>query len=94
LYYLDKHFNLALEAGNDYMKNNRSRIEGSLQKITFSPQVSWDYGYYSRPVLRPFITYARWSGNFSGLIGDSDFNTRLLKKNNGISFGLQLEIWW
>ncbi|WP_213278028.1 carbohydrate porin [Chryseobacterium indologenes] len=94
LYYLDKHFNLALEAGNDYMKNNRSRIEGSLQKITFSPQISWDYGYYSRPVLRPFITYARWSGNFSGLIGNSDFNTRLLKKNNGISFGLQLEIWW
>ncbi|MDR6465967.1 maltoporin [Chryseobacterium sediminis] len=94
LYYLDKHFNLALEAGNDYMKNNRSGIEGSLQKITFSPQISWDYGYYSRPVLRPFITYARWSGNFSGLIGDSDFNTRLQKKNNGISFGLQLEIWW
>lgn len=94
LYYLDKHFNLALEAGNDYMKNNRSGIEGSLQKITFSPQISWDYGYYSRPVLRPFITYAHWSENFSGLIGGSDFNTRLLKKNNGISFGLQLEIWW
>lgn len=94
LYYLDKHFNLALEAGNDYMKNNRSGIEGSLQKITFSPQISLDYGYYSRPVLRPFITYAHWSENFNGMVGVSDFNTRLLKRNNGISFGLQLEVWW
>ncbi|MBP2618711.1 carbohydrate porin [Chryseobacterium jejuense] len=94
LYYINKHFNLALEAGNDYMKNNRSGVEGSLQKVTFSPQVSWDYGYYSRPVLRPFITYAHWSDSFVGNTGVSDFNTRLINKNNGISFGLQLEVWW
>lgn len=94
LYYINKHFNLALEAGNDYMKNNRSGVEGSLQKVTFSPQISWDYGYYSRPVLRPFITYAHWSNDFTGKTGVSDFNTRLMSKNNGISFGLQLEIWW
>ncbi len=94
LYYINKHFNLALEAGNDYMKNNRSGVEGSLQKITFSPQISWDYGYYSRPVLRPFVTYAHWSDDFVGSTGVSDFNTRLTGKNNGISFGLQLEIWW
>ncbi|REC59323.1 hypothetical protein DRF65_26555 [Chryseobacterium pennae] len=93
-YYINKHFNLALEAGNDYMKNNRSGVEGSLQKVTFSPQISWDYGYYSRPVLRPFITYAHWSDDFTGSTGVSDFNTRLISKNNGVSFGLQLEIWW
>ncbi|MGE8525532.1 carbohydrate porin [Chryseobacterium rhizosphaerae] len=94
LYYINKHFNLALEAGNDYMKDNRSAIEGSLQKVTFSPQISWDYGYYSRPVVRPFITYAHWSDSFMGITGVSDFNTRLLNKNHGISYGLQLEIWW
>lgn len=94
LYYINKHFNLALEAGNDYMKNNRSGVEGSLQKVTFSPQISWDYGYYSRPVLRPFITYAHWSDGFTGLVGTSEFNTRLLNKNNGLSFGAQFEIWW
>lgn len=94
MYYINKHFNLALEAGNDYMKNNKSGLEGSLQKVTFSPQISWNYGYYSRPVLRPFITYAHWSDDFTGLVGISDFNTKLSKKNNGISFGLQLEVWW
>ncbi|MBV8326023.1 carbohydrate porin [Chryseobacterium sp.] len=94
LYYINKHFNLALEAGNDYVKNNRSGVEGSLQKITFSPQISWNYGYFSRPVLRPFITYAHWSDSFVGLTGTSDYNMKLLNKNHGISFGLQLEIWW
>ncbi|AZA82035.1 hypothetical protein C1637_24265 [Chryseobacterium lactis] len=94
LYYINKHFNLALEAGNDYVKNNRSGVEGSLQKVTFSPQISWDYGYYSRPVLRPFVTYAHWSDSFKGTTGMSDFNTRLISKNNGFSFGLQLEVWW
>nr|WP_315032771.1 carbohydrate porin [uncultured Chryseobacterium sp.] len=94
LYYINRHFNLALEAGNDYVKNNRSGVEGSLQKVTFSPQISWDYGYYSRPVLRPFVTYAHWSDDFKGMTGISEFNTRLINKNNGFSFGLQLEIWW
>lgn len=94
LYYINRHFNLALEAGNDYMKSSRSGLEGSLQKITFSPQITWDYGYYSRPVLRPFITYAHWSNSFRGITGKSNFNTRLLNKNNGLSFGIQLEVWW
>ncbi|PKF72457.1 carbohydrate porin [Chryseobacterium sp. PMSZPI] len=94
LYYINKHFNLALEAGNDYMKSNKTGIEGSLQKITFSPQISWDYGYFSRPVLRPFITYAHWSDSFVGMTGTSNFNMKLLNKNHGISFGLQFEIWW
>lgn len=94
MYYISKHFNLALEAGNDYLKSDRSGLEGSLQKVTFSPQISWDYGYYSRPVLRPFVTYAHWSNSFRGITGESDFNTRLLNKNQGISFGLQMEIWW
>lgn len=94
LYYISKHFNLALEAGNDYMKNSKLGLEGSLQKVTFSPQISWDYGYYSRPVLRPFITFAHWSDSFKGITGVSGFNNRLVNKNHGVSFGLQLEIWW
>ncbi|WP_419868840.1 carbohydrate porin [Chryseobacterium sp. CT-SW4] len=94
LYYINKHFNLALEAGNDYMKSSKLGIEGSLQKITFSPQITWNYGYYSRPVIRPFVTYAHWSDSFRGITGVSSFNTKLKNKNQGFTAGLQLEVWW
>lgn len=94
VHYINKHFNLAVEAGNDYMKSDGLGLEGSLQKISFSPQLTWDYGYYTRPVFRPFVTYAHWSDSFRGITGQSDFNTRLINKNQGISFGLQMEMWW
>ena len=94
LYYLSKNFNLAVEAGVDYVKSSKLGLEGSLQKITFSPQITWDYGYYSRPVIRPFVTYAHWSDDFKGTTGISSLNTRLSNKNHGVSFGLQLEVWW
>ena len=94
LYYLSKHFNLSLEAGADYVKSSKLNLEGSLQKITFAPQITWDYGYYSRPVIRPFVTYAHWSDSFKGTTGVSSLNTKLSNKNHGVSFGLQLEVWW
>ena len=94
MYYINKNFNLAVEAGNDYMKSSKLGIEGSLQKITFSPQITWDYGYYTRPVIRPFITYAHWSDSFKGKTGVSAFNDAYKNKNQGFSTGLQLEIWW
>lgn len=94
LYYLSKNFNLAVEAGVDYVKSSKLGLEGSLQKITFSPQITWDYGYYTRPVIRPFVTYAHWSDDFKGTTGISSLNTRLSNKNQGVSFGLQLEVWW
>lgn len=94
MYYLNKRFNLAIEAGNDYMKSSKLGLEGNLQKITFSPQITWDYGYYTRPVIRPFITYAQWSDDFKGLVGVNNMNHKLLDKTRGLSYGIQLEIWW
>ena len=94
LYYISKHFNLAVEYGFDYLKSSKLNIEGTMQKITFSPQIAWDYGYYSRPVIRPFVTYAQWSDDFKGYTGVSTFNNKLADKNRGFSYGVQLEIWW
>lgn len=94
LYYLHRHFNLALEFGSDHISDSRSGVSGSLQKITFSPQISWDYGYYSRPVLRPFVTYANWSDDFKGLVGVSAYNSRFANANRAFTYGLQLETWW
>ncbi|WP_146037497.1 carbohydrate porin [Bacteroidetes bacterium endosymbiont of Geopemphigus sp.] len=49
LHYLTSHFNLALEVGSDYIDSsthvNKRHPRGWLTKFTFSPQISWDYGY-------------------------------------------------
>lgn len=94
LYYLHRHINLAVEVGNDYVQDRKLGINGHLFKATFSPQISWDYGYYSRPVLRPFITYAAWSEGLKGLVGVSAQNSTFATQTNGLTYGLQLEIWW
>lgn len=94
LYYLSRHVNLALEIGNDYVKDTKTNVAGSLQKITFSPQISWNKGYYSRPVIRPFVTYAHWSNSLMGKVGVSDQNDYFKKRTQGLTYGLQLEVWW
>lgn len=94
LHYLSEHFNLAFELSNDYVNDQKNHITGNVSKITFAPQISWGYGYYSRPVLRPFITYAHWSDDLKGLVGTMPKNDVFADKNDGITVGLQLEIWW
>jgi len=58
-YYLHRYFNLAVELGHDFVYDEKLAQRATLQKITFSPQITLKKGYYSRPVLRPFVTYAQ-----------------------------------
>lgn len=90
--YLSKHFNLALEYGVDYVDNQTINKKGALQKVTFSPQIAWDYGYYTRPVFRPFVTYAGWSKELKGEVGGglAPFGD----KTNGLTYGIAFEIWF
>jgi maltoporin len=44
----------------------------------------------SRPVVRAFVTYARWGDDFVGQIGGQDY----LKAKEGITSGMHMEVWW
>ena len=92
--YLHKHFNLALEVGNDYIDNQTINKHGWMQKITFAPQISWDYGFYSRPVIRPFVTFANWSESLKGTVGNYPGSAPFGDKTNGLTYGISFEIWW
>ena len=46
--------------------------------------------FFSRPVIRPFITYAEWSDDFRGLVGGTAYE----HKTDGLSYGIQAEAWW
>ena len=98
VWFFTKHISLAAELGEDHFKvsGDGSFADGKTRNLTkktlalqFSPQASW----WSRPVLRLFVTKANWNheatawGTPSGLgvFGNT---------NQGTTFGAQLEAWW
>jgi maltoporin len=86
----NKYFSLAFEGGVDYVANSVTDTSGNLFKLTLAPQVSLGNRFFSRPVLRVYITYAQWSDAFVGQVGGQDY----LNQHNGFSYGLQMETWW
>ena len=96
VFYLSKHLSLAIEIGHDVVKpaNGASR---QLSKLTIAPQLSKGRGFWSRPVLRAFVTYANWNGaardaatspvagGSSGVFGAA---------TNGLTYGFKAEAWW
>ena len=57
-YFFTKHLSLAMEAGFDHTESGRGHYEGWLRKITIAPQIGAGRKFFSRPVLRAFLTYA------------------------------------
>jgi maltoporin len=87
---INKYFSVAGEAGIDYVGNSLQGTSGNLWKLTLAPQVALGNQFFSRPVLRVFITYAHWSNAFLGQVGGQDYQNQ----NNGFTYGLQMETWW
>jgi len=90
VYYFNDRFSIALEAGVDWAKSEPLGTDGHLWKITLAPQISRGGKFFSRPVLRAFVTYASWSDDFKGLVGGGAFEDA----TDGLSYGLQAEAWW
>lgn len=88
-------YGIAFEAGYDYSEL-QDGTDGSLVKFTIAPQITPDIGFFSRPAIRLFFTYATWSDDYSynsseGTgIGGSSYEG----DTSGISYGVQVESWW
>ncbi|MFI3282106.1 MAG: carbohydrate porin [Rikenellaceae bacterium] len=94
MYYVSKHFRPTVEYTYEYGDNTQLGVKGSLHKITITPELSLAKGFYSRPVLRPFATYAFWSDDLKGYIGGTPNGAPFADKTSGFTYGLQFEIWW
>lgn len=90
VYFFNDRFSIALEAGIDWAKSEPLGTDGHLWKITLAPQISRGGKFFSRPVLRAFVTYAGWSDDFKGLVGGNAYDN----VTDGLSYGLQAEAWW
>jgi len=98
--FFTKHLSLAFEAGVDHTHcsagclsasgNPIGRYDGWLRKFTIAPQISAGRKFFSRPVLRVFLTYATWSDGFRGLVGSLAY----LNSTSGLTYGVQAETWF
>lgn len=85
---------LAFEAGMTKVDNaiydGKDYQAASLNKLTIAPEVTAGKGYWARPTLRLFATYASWNDEAKGHIGGNVYKG----DTNGFSTGAQLEAWW
>jgi len=88
--HFNRYFSLAGEFGIDWVKDESTRTSGPLCKLTLAPQVSLGGRFMSRPVIRGYVTYARWDDDFVGQVGGNDYHD----DNQGLSYGVQMEAWW
>jgi maltoporin len=86
---LGRFFSLALEAGWDHTTEG-DLPGGSLFKLTLAPQITPALKFFSRPSLRAFATWAKWSETFRGSIA-AVTNPDAVR---GFAFGVQMEAWW
>ena len=94
--FFTKYISLAFEGGFDHTggfvptQNGYTQLHGWLRKFTIAPQIGAGRKYFSRPVLRAFLTYANWSDAFRGFVGGVPY----LNRTNGLTYGVQAETWW
>ncbi|PWU03121.1 MAG: hypothetical protein C5B51_19520 [Terriglobia bacterium] len=88
--FFTKYISLAMEAGVDRTSSPGGRNDGWLRKLTIAPQIGAGRKFFSRPVLRTFLTYANWSDGFRGLVGGTPYS----RKTSGLTYGVQAETWF
>ncbi|WP_018692859.1 carbohydrate porin [Algicola sagamiensis] len=93
VYYFNEHVSFATELGYDHVKDEIEDRSGGLTKLTFAVQVAKGKGYYTRPVLRAFVTTASWSDEFKGMIG-TNVDAPYGDDTSGTTLGIQVESWW
>jgi maltoporin len=90
VWFFTDHFSLAFEAGFDHTSSGLGLYDGWLRKFTIAPQIGAGRKFFSRPVVRAFVTYADWSDGLKGFVGGPAY----VNKTAGWNFGVQGETWW
>ncbi len=89
-FFFTKYLSLAMEAGFDHTHSTAGGYDGWLRKYTIAPQIGAGRKFFSRPVLRTFLTYADWSDGLRSFVGGQPY----LKRTSGLTYGVQAETWW
>src|SRR5262249_7842863 len=77
--------------------SSTGQFDGWLRKFTIAPQIGAGRKFFSRPVLRAFLTYADWSDGLRGFVGGIPLQNRtnpFQNRTNGLAYEVQAETWW
>lgn len=88
-WHFNRYVSLELEAGLDHSDQD-AVASGSLLKVTLAPQITPRVAALSRPSLRAFLTWARWTDGFVGLVAPVLYGA----ERSGFAAGVQIETWW
>ena len=89
--FFTRYLSLAFEAGFDHTHSTVQPVyDGWLHKFTIAPQLGVGRKFFSRPVLRAFLTYGNWSDGLEGFVGGIPYQNR----TSGLTYGVQAETWW
>lgn len=90
-------FKLQFELGHDRIKPATGGQTQQLTKFTIAPTLAAAKGFWSRPELRVFATYAKWNraAQLAATPGSALSSTGVFgTSTNGLSAGVQVETWW
>ncbi|MGQ5522999.1 maltoporin [Chitinimonas sp. PSY-7] len=103
VYHFTENYSVALEAGTTSVKPNSAPTQ-RLSKLTIAPQLSMGKGFWARPALRAYYTYAKWNqaaqtaavsvANPGGVVSGKGNQFAYATKTSGSSYGVQVEAWW
>ena len=89
--HLNKHVDIAFEGAVDWTNTHvTGGADGMLFKGTVALEVSPDFAFTAKPILRLFATAANWSDGYIGLVGGNPY----AKDNGGYGLGASVEATW
>lgn len=97
VYSVNENFKLQLDLGHDRIRPAAGGTTQQLTKVTFAPTLTAGRGFWTRPELRTFVTYAKWNtaAQQAAAPGSTLSSTGVFGGNtNGTSVGLQVEAWF
>ena len=97
VYALHENFKLQLDLGHDRITPAGGGAAQELTKLTFAPTLTVGKGFWSRPELRAFVTYAKWNdaARVAATPGSALSSTGVFGSNTkGTSVGVQVESWF
>ena len=89
-YNITENFALQASIGMDYVRDEVEDFDGVLGTFSFAPTLTVDNLYFTRPVIRAYVTYGMWDNGFKGLVGGEAFHDQ----THGLNTGIQMEAWW
>lgn len=93
-YYICDNLRLTTELSTEYINNEQIDASGFLSRLTFSPELALHKGFWSRPVIRPMVSYAMWSQDLKGFVGTGPGTAPFADNTSGFTYGVQFEYWW